>query len=131
MDTFDHLTDSDLLAWLLWGEAGGEGALGQLAVAWSVLNRVAKPRWWGDDVRSVIMRAGQYDGLKRIPAYVRSSTFTGPPPLGCEAVAQLALAGATVDPTNGATHFHAVWVARPWALPEVWRYGGHVFYRED
>ena len=32
--------DQDILARTLWGEARGEGVAGQIAVAWSIRNRV-------------------------------------------------------------------------------------------
>ena len=128
---YEHLTDVDLLAWLLYGEAGAEPAVGQLAVAWSVRNSIVKARWWGHDVRSVILCYDQYDGLARIPRYVNSPYFSGPPPLDCGSVAALVLAGLTLDPTNGATHFYAQWRSKPWPLPEVARIGGHIFCKEE
>lgn len=118
-----QLSDAELLAWLAWGEAEGEGPVGQLAVMHTVLNRVAKARWWGQDVRSVILTPHQYDGLKRIPPdvvlnYLDCFTLV---------IAQLALASLTVDPTFGATHFHTVDMADPWGLPETVTIGNHIF----
>ena len=127
------LSPVDLLAWLVWGEAEGEThgvaddelPKGQLAVAHTVLNRVKKARWWGRDVHGVILYPGQYDGLRRIP------TPAGPPPPALRTLAQLVLAGHTVDPTPGATHFLPLWKEKPWDLPEVARIGNHKFFRED
>jgi hypothetical protein len=42
--------DRDILACTLWGEARGESLAGQIAVAWTIRNRVndGKDRsWWG------------------------------------------------------------------------------------
>lgn len=119
------LTDSSLMARLLWGEAEGEGVLGMLAVAHTVLNRAARPRWWGHDVQSVILCPGQYHGLQRVPETADYSAY-----IEAKAVALLALGDHTIDPTQGATHFHTINLPRPWALPEVARIGGHIFYRE-
>lgn len=131
---YDHLTEENLLAWLLWGEAEGEGPLGQLAVAHAVLNRAAKPRWWGDSVRSVILAKNQFDGVARWPHYIAyPSHLVHPPAGGYSAIATLALGGHTLDPTGGATHFHASWAAPAWAgqLRQTAVIGRHLFYRED
>lgn len=129
---YDHLSDLDLFSWLLWGEAEGEGALGQLGVAWTVLNRVAAQKWrWGYTISEVILCPYQYTGLQRIPAYVRQSHWAGPPPLDTGSVAELVIAGRTIDPVAGATHFHATWLPKPWDLPEVARINNHIFYREN
>lgn len=121
---FDHLTDAELLAWLTYGEAEGEPIAGQLAVMHTVLNRIAKPRWWGNDVHSVILCPKQYDGLARIPAH------PGKPPYHFLPMALMVLGGWTVDTSKGSTHFHAVYLKKPWDLPERVRIGAHIFYEE-
>ena len=121
---FDHLTDVELLAWLIWGEAEGEPLAGQVAVAHTVLNRVAKAHWWGNDVRSVILCPNQYDGLRRVPAKA------GTPPQHFLTMAAMVLERLTVDASQGSTHFHATWLPKPWNLPERVRIGGHIFYEE-
>lgn len=119
----DRLSDAELLAWLAWGEAEAEEPVGQLAVMHTVLNRVAKARWWGSDVRSVILMPHQYDGLQRLkPLHAATPT-----PAHILPIAQLTLAGLTVDPTFGATHFHRVDMADPWGLPETVIIGNHIF----
>ena len=42
--------DRDILARTLWGEARGEGTAGQVAVAWTIRNRVfdGKEKSWTD-----------------------------------------------------------------------------------
>lgn len=43
-------TDRDILARTLWGEARGESLAGQIAVAWTIRNRVNEGKaasWWG------------------------------------------------------------------------------------
>lgn len=42
--------ERDILARTLWGEARGEGTAGQIAVAWTIRNRVfdgKEKSWWG------------------------------------------------------------------------------------
>ena len=120
----DHLTDAELLAWLTYGEAEGEPIAGQLAVMHTVLNRIAKPRWWGNDVRSVILCPNQYDGVARIPKTAKT------PPERFMTLALATLGGWTVDTSKGSTHFHAVYRKKPWDLPERVRIGAHIFYEE-
>lgn len=48
--------DRDILARTLWGEARGEGLAGQIAVAWTIRNRVNEGRaksWWGEGYAGV------------------------------------------------------------------------------
>src|SRR3546814_9887201 len=50
----------DLLARTIWGEARGEPVRGMEAVAAVVMNRVARPGWWGRTVASVCTKAYQF-----------------------------------------------------------------------
>lgn len=59
------MTDTDLtfLALTVWREARGEVAEAKLAVAYSILQRVAHPRWWGNSVQTVVGMKWQYSSL--------------------------------------------------------------------
>jgi N-acetylmuramoyl-L-alanine amidase len=117
------LDDTQLLALCIWGEARGESVTGQLAVAHVVLNRAASPRWWGHDVRSVILKKWQFSYF--------NSRSPGPG-LVQLAIAELAMGKLTLDPTLGATHYHAVGVTPDWTrlLRHVVDIGRHRFYVE-
>ena len=52
-----------LLALVLYREARGESLDARLAVAHTVMNRVARPSWWGGDVVDVITKKWQYSSL--------------------------------------------------------------------
>lgn len=52
-----------MLALTVWREARGENYLAKLAVAYSILTRVAEPRWWGTDLLSVIGKPLQYSSM--------------------------------------------------------------------
>jgi hypothetical protein len=54
------LCDHFYLALAVWREARGESAEGQVAVACSIINRVANPKWWGATVDEVITKRWQY-----------------------------------------------------------------------
>ena len=58
-------TVSDLfyLALVVWREARGTSYAAQLAVANSVLNRVARPSWWGSSIDDVITKRFQYSSM--------------------------------------------------------------------
>ena len=57
------ITRTFYLAFVIWREARGEPIEVRIAVAWSILNRVAKPSWWGRDVDQVVTKAWQYSSL--------------------------------------------------------------------
>ena len=52
-----------ILALCVWREARGEPRDCKLAVAYSVLNRVARPAWWGKTVLGVLGKKWQYSSL--------------------------------------------------------------------
>ncbi len=55
--------DLIFLSLTIWREARGESAQAQLAVAYSILQRVAHPSWWGSDVMTVVFDKWQYSSL--------------------------------------------------------------------
>lgn len=122
-----RLSEVELLALCIWGEARGEPVIGQLAIAHVVLNRVAAPRWWGHDVPSVILKPYQFsffnDLTRAAEGASRPAQLT---------IAELALAKLTQDPTLGATHYHAVGMTPDWTrfLLRLVQIGGHWFYSE-
>lgn len=59
----NHATDLVFLALVVWREARGEACEVRLGVACSIMNRVARPSWWGRDVLSVVTKKWQYSSL--------------------------------------------------------------------
>lgn len=119
------------LAEAIYFEANGESEAGQRAVAAVILNRTADPRY-PKTICGVVYQGAQRsgcqfsfacDGINQTPA--------GPGWNRARRIADQALAGAFRDPTHGATHFHATYVAPGWAnrLIETAAIGLHVFYR--
>ena len=119
------------LAEAIYFEANGESEAGQRAVAAVILNRTADPRY-PKTICGVVYQGAQRsgcqfsfacDGIQQTPA--------GPGWNRARRIADQALAGAFRDPTHGATHFHATYVAPGWAnrLIETAAIGLHVFYR--
>lgn len=52
-----------LLALTIWREARGEPHDAKIAVAHTIMNRVARPSWWGTDIISVLTKKWQYSSL--------------------------------------------------------------------
>ena len=55
--------DRDILARTLWGEAWGESLAGQIAVAWTIRNRVNDGKdksWWGEGYGGVCQKPYQF-----------------------------------------------------------------------
>lgn len=109
----------DVLARTLWGEARGEGELGMHAVANVVINRVAKPRWWGRDVAAVCLYPFQFscwdDGDPNLPK-LRSVTSGDKQFMTALRIAADAVNGKLPDITKGATSYKTA--ALPW--PHSW-----------
>jgi len=131
----------DQLARTIVGEARGEDWAGQVAVAWTVVNRVRAahgdgPRWWGTDVAGVVHADAQFScwfdaQASRLKAL---SIHSVPYRVAMEA-ALAVLNGHEPDPTGGATHYHVTAMPTPpvWAakLRPTVSIGAHSFYVEE
>ncbi len=132
---FEDLSDAELLTLVIYGEARGEPPVGKLAVAHVILNRVAHPCWWGDSIKSVILKPKQFscfnssDPNRGLLLRATHTSYYDPSSL---TVAQLALAGHTTDPTDGATHYCALSCRPAWErdMEFVVRINRHRFFRE-
>lgn len=129
------LNPDDVLARTLVGEARGEGDLGMEDVACTIMNRVARPCWWGHTVKEVCLFPKQYscwnegdpnrevilalDDTKSI--YVEALT-----------IARRAIAGELQDRTQGATHYQRIGTNASWSrgLTPCFIEGHHEFYND-
>ena len=93
-------SDTDLLAALIWCEAGNQPYEGMVAVGAVVMNRVASSSF-PNTISEVIYQSGQFT-----PAYsgALSSALANGVPSDCYSAAGDALAGS--DPTGGALYFN-------------------------
>ena len=133
--------DRDILARTLWGEARGEGLAGQIAVAWTIRNRVEDGRaksWWGEGYAGVCQSPYQFSCWnKNDPNYPYLSGAKPIPPKQFEQAqraADLVIAGTEPDMTKGATHYYAttmpkapVWAAK---ATQTLRLGNHLFFKD-
>ena len=133
--------DRDILARTLWGEARGEGTAGQIAVAWTIRNRVFDGKaksWWGEGYAVVCLKPWQFScwnqndpnyaylsGAKAIPAAQFAQA---------QRAADQVITGTAPDPTGGATHYYATTMPRApaWAAKakQTLRLGHHVFFKD-
>lgn len=132
--------ETDVLARTLWGEARGEGDQGMSAIACVVLNRVRvaeeKGRyWWGNNIIQVCQKPYQFSCWNRSdPNFQKlqsldSTDYTFATALR---IARRAVAQCLLDVTNGATHYHADSIEKPyWTRGQEPRatIGHHIFYR--
>jgi N-acetylmuramoyl-L-alanine amidase len=131
MEFFSSLTDIELLARLIYGEARGEPVMGQAAVAFVAINRAALPGWWGETLKKVILKPFQFSCF--LSAY-NGSIIT---PLeeewaSCILTAHDVLSGDMSDFSNGATHYYADTIDPPyWAasMTVTNKIGKHTFLR--
>lgn len=133
----------DTLARTMWGEARGEpdARQGMGAVAHVVLNRVAHRTYWGHDIEAVCRKPFQFScwnardvNLRKIiEVGATNSQFALALQLATQLAAMSDLARGNVDPTRGATHYHARSLQPPprWARGQTpcARLGNHLFYR--
>ena len=130
------LSESDLLARVIWGECRGKSAEEARAIAHVVINRAAKPCWWGTDVKTVCLAPKQFSCLNpgdpNLPK-ILAGDFRDGSWGTCLTEAATAISGESQDPTNGATNYHAT-AMRPYpawskTMTATTTIGSHVFYR--
>lgn len=131
----DHAFTLDVMARTLWGEARGEGRAGMRAVASTILNRAARPCWWGRSVAEVCLKPRQFScWLDSDPNRAKLLSIDGRDRAFATAlsISVDALAGILPDYTFGATHYHALQSAPAWASGRTpcAVIGRHAFYND-
>jgi spore germination cell wall hydrolase CwlJ-like protein len=130
-----RLRDVDVLARTIWGEARGEEQLGREGVAAVVLNRLKRgqPHRFGATIADVCLKPRQFscwnaddpnfEKLQRVDETDRHFR-------ACIEIAERAVNGTLLDPTNGSDHYHTIHVSPVWSMekqPAV-VIGVHKFY---
>jgi N-acetylmuramoyl-L-alanine amidase len=100
--------------YLLWGEASREDLIGQIAVAWTIRNRVNDGKTkssWGEGYTGVCLKPYQFSCWNKSDPNYAYLSEAKPIPFREFAQAQIAadqvLAGKVPDPAGGATHYYA------------------------
>lgn len=135
----EQLSDRELLARLLVAEAGNQGPLGKLAVGAVIQNR-AQQGGYGQGLRGVMMRPGQFSPLNSVTRYAdgeQGQDFSSITPSEQDyLLADVIMSGDYQDPTGGATHFYNPDISNPaWGRDRSggnWTpIGSHIFGRAD
>ncbi|MDE2258892.1 MAG: cell wall hydrolase [Betaproteobacteria bacterium] len=125
-----------MLALLVWREARGELHPAKVAVAFSVLNRVAHPKWWGTSLGAVIAKKWQYSSMAA-PGDPNLIQYPLPQDVDFQdslAVVNAVIANDVTNPVPGSDSYYDVSIAAPtWAKPEqfVKQVGAFRFYNTD
>lgn len=124
------------LALTVWREARGESYTCKLAVAFSVLERAKHPKWWGNDVMSVVFKRLQYSSMtnKDDPNLVAWPQAADTAWNDSILTAIAATAGTPVNPAPGADSYFDTSISPPsWATPAqfVIQIGNLRFYNLD
>lgn len=133
--------DRDMLARTLWGEARGESLAGQIAVAWTIRNRVDDGKtksWWGEGYAGVCQKPYQFSCWNKNDPNFAYLSGAKTIPFREFAQAQIAadqvMAGKVLDPTGGATHYYATTMPNPptWVkgAKQTLKLGHHLFFKD-
>lgn len=115
--------DLTFLALVIWREARGQSEECKRGVAYSILNRVQRPSWWGKDISSVVFARLQYSSM----TYAKDPQLTtwpanskDPSWIECLNVANEAISSISDNPVPGADSYHDISIAAPkWADPKM------------
>lgn len=125
INLMNALSDEDVLARTLYGEARGEclinkqtiksvldpGLDGLIAIGCVVMNRLSQKKWYGDSVKNVCHKPYQFscwnEGDPNLPLLLSIDTSNQVYKL-CAMVAQHVMAQNYFDITLGADHYHSV-----------------------
>lgn len=139
------MSDENILARTIYGEARGEGLEGMEAVACVVMNRVKAKKWFtgyvienGQKIPSVaqtcLKRAQFSCWNKNDPNYAILQKITAENSLfrECLAVAKRAISGQLQDFTNGALYYHTKQIKPQWAKGKspCYEVKNHLFYND-
>jgi N-acetylmuramoyl-L-alanine amidase len=130
--------DLDALARVTWAESRGQPWLGQCAITWVVLNRLAREKGrFPRTVQGIIYQPYQFSCFNRNdPQCEKVKVVTEADPAFVEAMAAVTavLTGKVPDPTNGSDHYHHIamkpypaWASKLYPQATI---GAHKFYRE-
>lgn len=129
------MTEQEVLARTIWGEARGEGKAGMEAVASVILNRAKRGGWFGDTITEVCRKPMQFSCWNPDdPNCIKTQEITVIDKQFAQAleIAEKAVAGDLPDRTKGATHYHTYRITPKWAasMKRLDQIGNHIFYKE-
>lgn len=130
------MTDIEALAKTIYGESRGEPPEGQIAVGFTVLNRLALNTWYGHSIEEVCLKPYQYScWLKSDPnrSKMDSLSVDSDELQSFVDIAYQIINTQIDDPSLGATHYYAVYINPPaWISQATFtvQIGQHRFYKD-
>lgn len=112
---WDHMTEYEVLARTIWGEARSEGLAGMVAVASVIMKRVSMG-YQGFGIKEVCTRKYQFScWLEGDPNRNKLLGVSGADPIfaQCCVIAELAAQGLLNDNTQGSKHYHVTSMGFP------------------
>lgn len=96
------------LALTIWREARGSSVEAQIAVGYSIMNRVERPSWWGKSLDEVIGKKWQYSSMAapNDPQLLLWPRWTSSAWLTALAVARAVIAKTEPNDVQGADSYH-------------------------
>lgn len=134
VEGYDNWSELELLTGLIVGEARGETMAGRIGVALTAATRAKYPKWWGRNLREVILCKRQFScwldhnaDVIRLSWANKDATWQA-----CRDVAEDVYTGDVLDFIGGPTHYHAVSIFPDWAsgMKRLATVGHHIFYRD-
>lgn len=124
LDEFDK--DISCLADAIYHEARGEPQEGQIAVGYTVINRMQSGDY-PSTACGVVYQPRQYDGMRKQPFPKKDRMDY----VKIRKLATLIYVGMLEDPTKGAIYFHEVSVKPRWSkkVRVACILGSHIFYK--
>lgn len=121
----------------IWREARGESYQTKLAVAYSIMNRVSHPKWWGTSLIQVVGKLWQYSSMtaKGDPNLIQYPPREDDPYWQeCLKAMDSAYFGKEPNPVPGADSYHDTSIQTPaqWGNPRFVGQVGHMkFFDSD
>ena len=114
-DNLQRSADMVFLALALYREARGATHECKVAVAFSIMDRVQHPGWWGRDIMGVLFKRWQYSSLTN-PKDPQLTIWPQPDENAwqeCLAIAEQVIAGALDNPVPGADSYYDISIPPP------------------
>lgn len=136
MNNLQKQADLVFLALVIWREARGEADETKAAVAHAILNRVARPSWWGKTISGVLFKKWQFSSMTD-PHDRQLTTWPAdndPSWASCLELADKVLSGRAVNHVQGADSYFDISIPAP-AWTKYARFCGQIgrikFYDVD
>lgn len=103
------------MALVIWRESRNQTYEGMTAVGHSIMNRVIRPTWWGNDIQSVVGKKWQYSSMtdpkdKQLTTWPKSNDKSWTDALS---IAVGVIGGILKNPVPGADSYYDISIPAP------------------